>query len=145
MFASTSHRRSLSGAPIAMVLLSLGLSGCAEMGENMTSAFVDPARYDLYECKQLGPERKQLAARTAELKGLMAKAETGAGGSVVAEMAYRNDYIAVRGQSKLAEEAWQRNKCQEVLASDVTPGKPVAPSVSAKGPRLPSRSGSAAH
>jgi hypothetical protein len=28
-------------------------------------------------------------------------------------MAYRNDYIALRGQSKLAEEAWQKNRCQD--------------------------------
>src|SRR5229473_480755 len=35
----------------------------------------------------------------------------GVAGPVVAELAYRNDYIAVRGQAKLAEEAWQRNKC----------------------------------
>ena len=31
----------------------------------------------------------------------MAKAETGAGGAVVAEIAYRNDYIAVRGQAQV--------------------------------------------
>ena len=43
----------------------------------------------------------------------MAKAETGVAGPVVAEMAYRNDYIAVRGQSKLADEAWRKNRCQE--------------------------------
>ena len=79
----------------------------------MSPAFADPAKYDLYDCKQLEPERKTLAARTAELQGLMAKAETGVAGPVVAEMAYRNDYIAVRGQSKLAEEAWRRNRCQE--------------------------------
>ena len=38
----------------------------------------------------------------------MAKAETGVAGSVVAEVAYRNDYIALRAQSKLADEAWRR-------------------------------------
>ena len=43
----------------------------------------------------------------------MAKADTGVAGPVVAELAYRNEYIAVRGQAKLAEEAWQRNKCRE--------------------------------
>ena len=41
----------------------------------------------------------------------MAKAETGAAGTVVAELAYRNEYIAVRGQAKFADEAWQRNRC----------------------------------
>jgi hypothetical protein len=43
----------------------------------------------------------------------MRKAETGVAGPVVAEMAYRNDYIALRGQSKLADEAWEKNRCQE--------------------------------
>ena len=46
----------------------------------------------------------------------MAKAETGVAGPVVAELAYRNDYIAVRGQAKLADEAWRRNKCRETPA-----------------------------
>jgi hypothetical protein len=43
----------------------------------------------------------------------MAKAQTGVGGSVVSELAYRNDYVAVRGQSKFADDAWQKNKCRE--------------------------------
>jgi hypothetical protein len=50
----------------------------------------------------------------------------------------------VRAQSKLAEEAWRRNKCQEEAAA--TPAAaPAAPSASAKGTRSPSRSGSAVH
>ena len=78
----------------------------------MTSAFADPAKYDLYDCKQLEAERKSLADRAAELQGLMAKAETGVAGPVVAELAYRNDYIAVARPAKFADEAWRRNKCQ---------------------------------
>jgi hypothetical protein len=91
--------------------LVLGLAGCANMGDNMSTAFADPAKYELYECKQLETERKTLATRLAELQGLMAKADTGVAGPLVSELAYRNEYIAVRGQSKFAEEAWQRNKC----------------------------------
>src|ERR1700724_4528511 len=115
MIVRISHSQQGRRAATAMALLGLGigLAGCAEMGESMTSAFADPAKYDLYECKQLEPERKSLANRAAELQGLMAKAETGVGGSVVSELAYRNDYIAIRGQEKLAEEAWRRNKCHE--------------------------------
>ena len=45
----------------AMTLLGLvlgfGLSGCAEMGDSVAVAFADPAKYDLYDCKQLEPER----------------------------------------------------------------------------------------
>jgi hypothetical protein len=130
-------------AATALLVLGLGLSGCASVGENMSSAFADPAKYDLYECKQLEPERKTLAARAAELQGLMAKAETGVAGSVVAEVAYRNDYISVRAQQKLAEEAWQRNKCHETApapgASAASPAPPPKPKAT------PSRSGSSVH
>lgn len=143
MFVCSSYALPFSRAAAigALLALGFGLSGCASVGENMSSAFADPAKYDLYECKQLEPERKTLAARAAELQGLMAKAETGVAGSVVAEVAYRNEYISVRAQQKLAEEAWQRNKCQETPAA-ATPPPPAAPSASAKGAR-PSRAGSA--
>jgi hypothetical protein len=57
----------------------------------------------------------------------MTKAETGVAGPVVAEMAYRNDYIALRGQSKLADEAWQKNRCQE-SKPEARPA-PVPPSI----------------
>jgi hypothetical protein len=105
--------------------LFLGLAGCANMGDSMTTAFADPAKYELYECKQLETERKTLATRLAELQGLMAKADTGVAGPVVAELAYRNEYLAVRGQSRFAEEAWQRNKC--VASAPAAAAAPVAP------------------
>ncbi len=117
----TSARAAILGG---LLLLGLALSGCAQMSDGMSTAFADPAKYDLFECSQLETERKALATRSAELQGLMAKAETGVAGSVVAEMAYRNDYVAVRGQSRFAEEAWQRNKCHETAPA---PAKMVAP------------------
>jgi hypothetical protein len=121
---------SAAAAPALLVLgfaLVLGLAGCANMGDSMTTAFADPAKYELYECKQLETERKTLATRQAELQGLMAKAETGVGGTVVAELAYRNEYLAVRGQSRFAEEAWQRNKCV-ASAPAAAAAAPAAPS-----------------
>ena len=96
---------------MALLVAATGLGGCAGMSDGMSTAFADPAKYELYECKQLETARKVLAVRTAELQGLMKKAETGAAGTVVAELAYRNEYIAVRGQAKFADEAWQRNRC----------------------------------
>jgi hypothetical protein len=151
MFASPFFSLPFSRAIATLALLALGsgLSGCAQMGETMSSAFADPAKYDLYECKQLEGERKTHAARAAELQGLMAKAETGVAGPVVAELAYRNEYIAVRAQSKLAEEAWQRNKCRETPAAVPAPAaaaaKPAAPP-SAPGARSgSSRSGGAVY
>jgi hypothetical protein len=134
--------RSRAAAMAGLLLLGGGLCGCAEMGDGMSTAFADPAKYELYDCKQLETERKTLGTRTAELQGLMAKAETGVAGPMVAELAYRNEYIAVRGQSRFADEAWQRNKCRPSTPGAATPAAPVA----ASRPASPtSRSGSAVY
>jgi hypothetical protein len=128
------------------LLFGLGLGGCADMGDSMTSAFADPAKYDFYDCKQLETERKNLATRAAELQGLMAKAETGVAGSVVSELAYRNDYIAIRAQAKLADEVWRRNNCHPApppAAADAPGLVPEPPN--AKGRRAPISSGSAVY
>ncbi len=113
-------------AHAALLALGLALTGCAEMSDTASLAFADPAKYDLYDCKQLETERKYLANRAAEFQGLMAKAETGAGGPVVAEMVYRNDLIAIRGQSQLAEQAWRRSKCRETIPAAAMPVAPAA-------------------
>jgi hypothetical protein len=112
---------------LALLASGFGLSGCAEMGDRMSTAFADPAKYDLYNCKQLEAERKSLASRAAELQGLMAKADTGVAGPVVSELAYRNDYIAIRGQEKFAEEAWRRNECHATPASATPPAAAAPP------------------
>jgi hypothetical protein len=119
-----------AAAGLTLLVLGFGLAGCAGMSDSMTTAFADPAKYEFYDCKQLEAERKSLASRAAELQGLMAKADTGVAGPVVGELAYRNDYISVRGQSRFAEEAWRRNKCQETppaaTPAAVTPAPPPA-------------------
>jgi hypothetical protein len=127
MTVRTRHSPPLSftAAAVALFVAATGLGGCAGMSDGMSTAFADPAKYELYECKQLATERKTLAGRTAELRGLMAKAETGAAGTVVAELAYRNEYIAVRGQAKFAEEAWERNRCQNAAPVAAPPVPPV--------------------
>jgi hypothetical protein len=122
----------------ALLVLGLGvctgLGGCANVGDSFASgAFVDPAKYELYDCKQLEAERKYLATRTAELQGLIAKADTGVGGSVVGELAYRNDYISARAQAKLAEEMWQRNKCVASSPAAAAPRPAPAPLEHGKG------------
>ncbi len=146
MFARIALSRPLPRAATALALLVLGaaLGGCADMSDSLTSAFADPAKYDLYDCKQLESERKSLATRQAELQGLMAKADTGVAGPVVAELAYRNDYISVRGQARLADEVWLRNKCH---ASAPAPAMaaPVAPSPNLRGGQPPVRSGNAVY
>src|SRR5947209_4910820 len=90
-------------AMLPLLALGAALAGCAGVSDTISPAFVDPARYELWDCKQLAPERKGLVKRIEDIDRLMAKAETGTGGVVVAELAYRNDYLAARGQQKLVE------------------------------------------
>jgi hypothetical protein len=147
MIVRVSSLQPLLRAAFVSALLAPGLllSGCAEMSDSMTTAFADPAKYALYECKQLETERKNLAGRAAELQGLMAKADTGVAGPVIAELAYRNEYISVRGQARFAEEAWQHNKCHAAAPLAVAPAVIPAPGANAKGAPPPSRSGSAVY
>jgi len=142
MPVSFPNRLRCASALVALPALAFALSGCAGVGDTISPAFADPAKYELWECKQLEGERKNLSNRIDELQKLMNKAETGVGGAVVAEMAYRNDYVAVRGQQHFADEAWRRNKCQETPPA--APPSP-APATVPKKPAAASKSGSAVH
>ncbi|HEX9213849.1 MAG TPA: twin-arginine translocation pathway signal [Bradyrhizobium sp.] len=135
MSASLSHRLRSCCAAAALLMAGFALSGCAGMSETVAPAFADPAKYELYDCKQLEAERKGLAARTADLQKLMDKAETGAGGAVVSELAYRNDYVAVRGSAQLAEDAWRRNKCRETPPGAVPAASAPQPPVIKPAPK----------
>ena len=120
-----------------MLLFGIGLSlgGCASVSDGVAlNAFADPAKYDMFDCKQLQDARKSLAVRAAELQGLMAKADTGVAGPFVAEVAYRNDYISTRASAKLADEVWERDKCTEI------PDKPGAAPTPAPTPIAAKRS-----
>jgi hypothetical protein len=116
---SSKNRQGRSFA--ALAILAAVMSGCAAMPDGVSSAFVDPAKYNLYDCTQLRTAREANAKRLADVQGLMAKAETGAAGSVVAEVAYGNDLIAARAQSHLADEVWQRNRCDNEPAPVAKP------------------------
>lgn len=118
----------LSARIYSMVVLmasGIGLAGCVGMGDGaMSSAFVDPAKYELFDCKQLEAERKSLEARTVELQGYIDKARTGTAGELVGEVAYRNDYISTRASLKLANEAWERGRCAATIAPTPAAGAP---------------------
>ena len=120
MTASFSSSLRTCCAAAALVVAGFALSGCASVSETIAPAFADPARYELYDCKQLEAERKAMANRTEDLQRLMNKAETATGGAIVSELAYRNDYITARGQAQMVEDVWRRNKCRET-PPDATP------------------------
>lgn len=114
---------------LALAACAIGLAGCASSGEAITSVYVDPAKYELYDCKQLRDVRRSTSNRAAEVQGLMNKAQTGFAGSVVSEIAYRNDYLTARAQYKLADDAWRRNDCERQRLPPDKNAAPAAPIV----------------
>jgi hypothetical protein len=130
---------------VALLACGAMLSGCADMSDSMTSAFADPSKYNLYDCKQLETERKSLTTKIVELQGLMNKAQDGFAGPVVAEVAYRNDYIALRGQKKNADEAWAINKCHDGPPAKTAATPTPAPMPATTSGHAPARSGSAVY
>jgi len=96
------------------------LGACSGFGE---SAFVDPSKYELYNCQQLTTARTASNARVVELEGLMAKAETGAAGSVVSGLAYQTDYVSARGNRDALDAKIASNNCPAV-APAVAPAPP---------------------
>ena len=90
--------------------LAVTLGGCATGGVT-SSIFVDPSKYDLYDCKQLATARVSVDARVVQLEGLITKAETGVAGGLVSGLAYQADYSAARAQRDLIDQKLATNNC----------------------------------
>lgn len=122
---------SLAIARVAVVAgLVAVLAGCA--GGATSSAFVDPAKYDLYNCKQLGAARRTADSRVVELEGLIAKAETGAGGALVSGLAYQTEYLTARAQRDLIDERIASNHCTSADLAAPPPEPAAAPPVAGR-------------
>ncbi|MBX9710538.1 MAG: twin-arginine translocation pathway signal [Xanthobacteraceae bacterium] len=107
-------------AATGLLLACASLGGCATGATS--SAFVDPSRYEQYNCQQLNDARKVSFDRVSELQGLMAKAETGAAGTLISGLAYQTDYVKARADLNLVDETRQRGHCGELV-----PEGPAAP------------------
>lgn len=98
--------------PVMLLLgLPLALAGCSTNADQFGSGFVDPARYTLYNCEQLGAEYVIVVEKETELRGLMDRAREGVAGNVVAEAAYGGDYLTYHGRRQAIEEAARRDNC----------------------------------
>ncbi len=93
------------------VLLCVFLTGCSSLGENPTTLFADPGKYQYSSCEQLAGARKTLSTREQELKMLMGRAEQSAGGALVNVLAYKTDYAAASEELKVLEIAAHSKHC----------------------------------
>ena len=78
------------------------LAGCATQNgapdDSLSSYMVSPGKYQLYSCAQITALEPPFRTREGELVVLIAKAESGPGGAIAATLAYRSEYLQVRGE-----------------------------------------------
>jgi hypothetical protein len=97
------------------VALCLAVAGCSSTsdggggGGGGSMFFADAGKYQFHNCEQLASAHKRQADRHRELRELIDKAETAAGGQLVSLLAYRTDYVAV-GEDLRVLDSTQRSK-----------------------------------
>lgn len=118
------RRQVLRAVALGAVAMNLGACAGGMQSSVGSSVFVDPAKYDLYNCQQLLQARNDTNSRVVELEGLMAKAETGAGGTLISGLAYQTDYRAQRAQRDDLDARISRNNCRAELPPHAAPATP---------------------
>ena len=95
------------------ISLAILLGGCAMSDQQLGRLVADPAQYELYTCDQLIAQDQKYAERVAELDALMKKAESDTGGAVVNAVAYKPEYISVRGSLDQVRQVEAEKNCEK--------------------------------
>jgi hypothetical protein len=115
----------LARAPLLIGILAAGvLSGCAASDDASGRFLVQPDRYQLYNCRELAEAAVSVGARERELEGLMRKAGPDASGRFVSTLAYRPEYLLLRGQMNEIRKTATEKKCK--FNPDALPGARVS-------------------
>jgi hypothetical protein len=96
----------------AALLLAAALSGCASTSDDTTGAsFVSAGTYTFYTCDQLATYIKATRTKLTETEQLMARSAQGAGGEFVNAIAYRTEYMRLRGELKVLMDTARAKNC----------------------------------
>jgi len=121
----TMQRRSSVALLTGASLAALTLAACSASDDTMSSFFVAPGHYVLYQCDDIDRAAKGVAARQKELEQLMAKAGTSAGAQLISNATYGPEYETTRGQLKDLRAAAIEKNCNFVPGAD-TPATPAS-------------------
>jgi hypothetical protein len=105
------HRWAVLAAPLLAALLAGCATGGGTTDDKLGRFLVSPGKYNLYPCPQMGDRGVELAIRLKELEVLMAKAGTGAGGSLASAVAYRPEYLQARAEMAELRKAAASKNC----------------------------------
>lgn len=108
----------ITGAAFAVCML----SGCTS-DDQMARFLVAPGKYVLYTCDEIARQAQGSAARQKTLEQLMEKAGTDAGGRMIGTVAYRAEYISVRGDINELRNAATEKNCIPLPGADNPTGR----------------------
>ncbi len=107
-------------------LIAAALGGCTS--EDNTARFlVEPDKYVLFSCAEMAAQMQANAARQRVLEELTAKASTTTSGQVMSTVAYRPEYLQLRGEMNELRRTSAEKKCKPVTI--VVPGARVSDEV----------------
>ena len=110
------------------MLLAVCLAGCTTSDDSTVPDdrvgrfLVAPDKFTLYNCPELAVRAKANSAREKELHGLMAKAGPGADGRLVSTIAYRPEYLELRGEMNELRQHRRRQELQIRAGEWTSPG-----------------------
>ena len=95
----------------ALALCGAALAGCGSVGAEFDAPFVDPARYDYYDCRQLDDSLKNYRETEERLARLMQAGSREAGGDVMVEIGYRPQMTQATSHRRLIERKRMEKGC----------------------------------
>jgi hypothetical protein len=107
-------------------LIAAALGGCAS-DDTTARLLVAPDKYVLYSCPEMAAQMQANAARQRVLEELTAKANTSSSGQIMSTVAYRPEYLQLRGEMNELRRTSAEKNCKPVTI--VVPGARVSDGV----------------
>jgi hypothetical protein len=105
--------RTKLGTAAALLVASLG--GCTTSFNIIGDPFMSPAKFQFLRCEDIAQRLVAAQARERELRGLMDRADSGAGGSAVNMFVYQPDYRTVQSELRQLHEAAVEKQCPDEI------------------------------
>jgi hypothetical protein len=124
MIARRGFRTGLAALAVsacAVTAFSVSARAQSLFSADMATMYADPAKYLLYGCRQLAQARPPLLYRIQKLEALMARAQSGGGGVLAANMAYRNEYLSARGDLQNLDARAADRSCPPMPQTAIAP------------------------
>ncbi|GIK81907.1 MAG: hypothetical protein BroJett024_30120 [Alphaproteobacteria bacterium] len=96
----------------SLAAAALLLAGCT-LPDDKALTMVNRGKYSLFNCDQLKSQAVQARTRERELREAMAKAAAGPGGELVNAVAYRSEYLTVKGEIEELEITANAKNCRQ--------------------------------